>query len=321
MDLNVLCQAPVSEGSTPAAAIANTVELALTAERLGFKRFWVAEHHSDPALACASPEILLTHIAARTERIKVGSGGVLLPYYQPLKVAEQFRMLATLYPDRVDLGLGRSGGSEGQAPQALGFSQRDAWSAVDELLGWLRGQQVLPKTFASPAGDAMPTPWILGTSAASATYAGRKGLPYAFGGFLDPRGMESALMAYHQHFTPSPWLERPYVNLAWYVQAAATEKEAWEQARSSEHWFIEALLRGNSQPFPDPSRLQPRYTPMEQMAVAMRRQFALVGTGEQVMEGLHALQQRTQANEITLVTIPHSHADRLASYVQIAEAA
>lgn len=321
MDLSVLCQAPVSQGSTPAQAIANTVELALTAEKLGYKRFWVAEHHSDPALACASPEILLAHLAARTERIRIGSGGVLLPYYRPLKVAEQFRMLATLHPDRIDLGLGRSGGSEGQAPKALGFSQRDHWQAVDELLSWLRGDEVLPGTFASPAGDSLPTPWVLGTSPASATYAGRKGLPYAFGGFLDPRGLEPALMAYHQHFTPSRWLRKPHVNLAWYVQAAPTEKEAWAQARSSEHWFVEALLRGNSQPFPDPDQLSPRYTPMEQMAIAMRRQFALVGTGEQVMEGLHALQQRTQADELTLVTIPFDHADRLASYAAIAEAA
>lgn len=321
MKLNVLCQSPVSEGRSPAQAVADTVDLALHAERLGYHRFWVAEHHSDPALAGASPEILVAHIAAKTTRLQVGTGGVLLPFYAPFKVAEQFRMLATLHPGRIDLGLGRSGGSEGQAPQALGLKPREPWGAVLELLAWLRERGPLERTFASPAGTPPPTPWILGTSAASATFAGRNGLPYAFGGFLDPRGMHQALAAYHQNFQPSVWTERPRVNLAWYVQAADTEAQAWSMARSSEHWFVEALLRGRSQPFPDPATLVPQYNPLEQMAIAMRRQFAFVGTGAEVVEKLRALQQQTQADEITLVTIPFAHADRMRSYELIASAA
>jgi luciferase family oxidoreductase group 1 len=322
MQLNVLCQSPVSAGSTPVQAIQNTVQLAREADRLGYQRFWLAEHHADPALASGSPEVLIAHVASVTTRIRVGSGGVLLPFYSPFKVAEQFRMLAALHPGRIDLGLGRSGGSEGQAPTALGVRNPDAFAAVDELLAWVAGKAVLTDTFASPAGVVPPMPWMLGTSPASAAFAGKRGLPYAFGGFLDPRRMMEALAAYHQAFRPSAWLDRPRVNVAWYVQAAETEADAVAMTRSSERWFVDCLLRGKCAPFPDPATLHDdAYGPMEQMMVAMRRQFALVGTGEQVVDGLRALQQQTMCDELTLVTIPFAHTDRLASYRLIAEAA
>lgn len=322
MLLNILCQSPVSEGRSPRQAVLDTVELAQSAEALGYHRFWVAEHHSDAALASGSPEILVAHIAASTQRIKVGSGGVLLPFYKPFKVAEQFRMLAALHPGRIDLGVGRSGGSEGQAPAALGFRQGPAWPPFLELLDWLRGKRVLDRTFASPDGVEPPMPWVLGTSPASATFAGENGLPYAFGGFLDPRGMMPSLEAYHRSFRPSVWGDRPRVNLAWYAQAAETEAEAQAMTRSSEHWFIECLVRGRCKPFPDPAGLgNVSYTPMEQLMVQMRRQLSLVGTGEQVVEGIRALQKQTAADEVTLVTIPFAHEDRLASYRLIAEAA
>jgi len=317
MKLNVLCQSPVSEGMAPAVAIANTVDLAQRAEALGYHRFWFAEHHSDPALASASPEVMVAHVGALTQRIRLGSGGVLLPYYAPLKVAEQFRLLATLCPNRVDLGIGRSGGSEGHAAQALG-PRPPTFDGVDELLGWLRGKGPYDDTVASPVTDHLPEPWVLGTSASSARYAGVRGLPYAFGGFLDPRGMVEALTAYHQSFRPG-WRDTPYVNLAWYVQAADTEAEAKELTRASEHWFVETFLRGRTRPFPGPqTTASARYAPMEEMAIAMRRQFALVGTGEQVRAGLQKLADDYVVDELTLVTIPFEHAARVRSYELIA---
>ncbi len=323
MKLNILCQSPVPEGSDPRQAIANTVELAHLADAAGYHRFWVAEHHADPALASASPEILVAHIAATTERIRVGSGGVLLPFYSPLKVAEQFRLLAALHPDRIDLGVGRSGGSEGEAPKALGYRAREPWEALDELLGWLRGSHLRPATFANPGGElALPTPWVLGTSAQSARHAGERGLPYAFGAFLDPRGMIPALTAYHQHFRPSVWSERPLVNVAVYVQAAATAAEAHELTRSSERWFIDCLVRGRCRPFPDPARLPaPDWTPVEAAMVELRRRTAIVGSYDEVVERLRALAAETAADELTLITIPWSHAARLQSYAGIARAA
>lgn len=323
MKLNVLCQSPVSEGSSPSEAVHNTVDLARLADAGGYHRFWVAEHHADPALASGSPEILIAHLAAVTRRLRIGSGGVLLPYYRPFKVAEQFRMLATLHPGRIDLGLGRGGGSEGQAPQALGVQNPDVWPALDELLRWLGGDRVLPDTFASPDGATPPEPWVLGTSPTSARFAGERGLPYAFGGFLDPRQLVPALTAYHQAFRPSRWADRPRVNVAWYVQAADTEVEARELTRSSEHWFVRCLVRGRCAPFPRAEGLvdDPTWSPMERMLVEARRQLSFVGTGDQVFAGLQQLQQQTAADELTLVTIPWSHQARRRSYELIAEAA
>ena len=323
MKLSILCQSPVSDGMTPSDAVANTVDLAKQAEDLGYHRFWVAEHHSDRALASGSPEILIAHLASITSRMRIGAGGVQLPFYAPFKVAEQFNLLASLFPDRIDLGLGRSGGSEGHAPQALGM-RPPAFEAVDELLTWLgEGTSGRPftDTFASPAPATPAEPWVLGTSPASATYAGKRGLPYAFGGFLDPRGLVPALSAYHQHFQPSRWLDRPKVNLAWYVHAAETEAEAKALTRSSEHWFVETFVRGGNPTFPSPDRCDhASYNPIEQMAIAMRRQFALVGSAEQVLDGLQALARQYQVDELTLVTIPFEHEARVDSYRLLAEA-
>lgn len=327
--LNILCQSPVSEGMTPSDAVGHTVELAQTAERLGYHRFWVAEHHSDKALASGSPEVLVAAIAAKTSTLRVGSGGVLLPYYRPFKVAEQFNLLEALFPGRIDLGLGRSGGSERHAPHALGLNPdrmaaKGAFAAIDELLSWLGSgadERPYPDTFASPQIATSAEPWVLGTSPASATFAGERGLPYTFGGFLDPRGMVDALSAYHQAFQPSRWCDRPRVNLAWYVQAAETEAKARAMARGSEHWFIETFLRGRNLPFPSDETVEAAtYSPMEQMAIAMRRQYAIIGTASQVLDRLHKLQRETQADELTLVTIPSDPKARLASYALIAEA-
>jgi luciferase family oxidoreductase group 1 len=307
---------------TPEEAIRNTVSLARLADDLGYHRFWVAEHHSDRALASASPEVLIAHLASVTRRIRVGSGGVLLPYYAPLKVAEQFRLLEALFPGRIDLGVGRSGGSEGQAPQALGMRE-PSFKAVDELLAWLApgGKPPLPGTFAAPQLPRSPEAWVLGTSPASATFAGQRGLPYAFGGFLDPRGLMPALSAYHQAFQPSRTLERPRVMLAWYVQAADTEAEAQALTRSSEAWFVANLLEGRNIPFPAPSSVPARFGPAAEMAIAFRRAHALVGTGAQVVAGLDALARQTAADELCLVTIPWGHTARERSYQLIAEAA
>jgi luciferase family oxidoreductase group 1 len=324
--LNILCQSPVSEGMSPSQAIHNTVALARAADEQGYHRFWVAEHHSDVALASASPEILIAHIASVTQRLRVGSGGVLLPFYSPLKVAEQFNLLGTLFPGRIDLGVGRSGGSEAHAPQALGLHTppSQSFAALDQLLSWLgQGTSARPyrDTHASPLTATPAQPWVLGTSPTSAKYAGERGLPYTFGGFLDPRALMPSLAAYHQHFRPSRWLDTPRVNLAWYVQAAESTQEAQHLTHSSEQWFVETLIRGNNRTFPRPdATADAHYSPMERMAITMRRQFALVGTAGQVLEGLAALVKQTHADELTLVTIPFDHDARMASYKLIAEA-
>ncbi|MCO4747712.1 MAG: LLM class flavin-dependent oxidoreductase [Proteobacteria bacterium] len=323
MKLSILCQSPISAGMSPAEAVQNTVELAKLADDTGYERFWVAEHHSDVALASGAPEVMVAHIAAKTSRIRVGSGGVLIPYHSPFHIAEQFNLLAALNPDRIDLGIGRSGGSEQHAPQALGVraAGEQSFAAIDELLSWLgegHAKRPYADTFASPRIETPAAPWSLGTSVVSARFAAERGLPYVFGGFLDPRGMMPALQAYHQLFQPG-WIDKPRVMLAWYVQAAETEAEAQALTRSSEHWFVENLIRGRNAPFPNPADIaSAAYGPMEQMAIAMRRQFALVGTADQVLDGLEKLQKQTAADELMLVTIPFEPEARRRSYELLA---
>lgn len=321
--LNALCQSPISQGMTAEQAVRNTVDLAQTLDTLGYHRFWVAEHHSDPSLASGTPEVMMSHLASVTQHMRIGSGGMLMPYYSPLKVAEQFNLLSTLFPGRIDLGMGRAGGSEGHAAQALGRSSDPSFEGVKELLSWLgKGTSSRPysDTFATPP-TAPAEPWVLGTSASSALFAAVNGLPYAFGGFLDPRGLMEALQTYHQRFQPG-WIQKPKVNVGWYVQAAATEKEAFALTRSSEHWFVKSFMRGTTEPFPGPDEIKGAvYAPFEEMAIQMRRKYALVGTADQVLSGLADMQKKYAIDEFTLVTIPFEHDARVASYAMLADAA
>ncbi|MFT7582619.1 MAG: luciferase family oxidoreductase group 1 [Myxococcota bacterium] len=321
--LNMLCQSPVRAGHTAVEAVNETVDLARAAERLGYHRFWVAEHHSDPGLASASPEILIARIASVTERLRVGAGGVLLPHYSAFKVAEQFQLLCALFGDRIDLGLGRAGGTEREAVAALRseLTQRGApFRHADELLAWLQGSDPRwPRTFASPPGPG-PQPWMLGTSPASAKYAADHGLPYAFGGFIDPRQAETALATYHRHFRPSTFCPKPHVNLGWYVLAAETDVEARHRARSAEHWFVQSMLRGRAEPFQRPDDVVDAvYAPHEQMAIEMRRAGSIIGAADSVAERLADLAKRWMVDELTLVTITWDHAHRIASYEALAE--
>ncbi len=325
--LNMLCQSPVRAGQTAVDAVNETVDLARHGERLGYHRFWVAEHHSDPGLASASPEILIARIASVTQRLRVGAGGVLLPHYSAFKVAEQFRLLAALFGDRIDLGLGRAGGTEHQAAAALRselLQPGPPFRHADELLGWLNGGDARwPSTFASPpptGAESAPHVWALGTSPTSARYAAERGLPYAFGGFIDPRHAEAALATYHQHFRPSARCQRPRVNLGWFVIAAETDDDARTLARSSEHWFVQSFLRGVAEPFQQPADVaSARYSPQEEMALAWRRSVSIIGAADRVAEQLSDLARRWAVDELTLVTITADHAARVASYELIAE--
>jgi len=326
MQLNVLCQSPVSTGMSPAQAVRNTVQLAQAADRLGYHRFWVAEHHSDAALASGAPEVLMGAVAAATDRIRVGSGGVQLLFYSPFKVAEQFNALTALHPGRIDLGVGRSGGSEGSAPSALGIRNQGAraFEAFDELLSWLglgSARRPFADTWAMPRHDEPPEVWVLGTSPNSARFAAERGLPYAFGGFLDPRSLAPSLATYHQQFHPNASGQGPRVNVAWNVLAAETAEEAEHLARTTVHWFVHTMLRRSNPTFEDPDLLDDSdYSPMERAMAGVMRQVALVGTAEQVLDGLSALKKQTMADEFTLVTIPFDHHARVRSYELVAAA-
>src|SRR5262245_43283080 len=255
--LSVLDQSPISEGSTGARALRNSLELAQLADRLGYHRYWVAEHHATPMLACASPEALIGPIASVTSRIRVGSGGVMLPHYSPLKVAETFSMFAGLFPRRIDLALGRAPGTDGLTAFALQRDRRqsapdDFPNQLAELLGYL-GKSLPPnhafKRLAALPGDPeCPDPWLLGSSPQSGLWAAELGLPYAYADFINPGGVE-LVKRYRAEFRPSVWRRNPEVVVALWVICADTDEEAERLATSGVMTF-KLLRQGQLIPVP-----------------------------------------------------------------------
>src|SRR4051794_20572503 len=248
--LSVLDQSPISEGSTGSQALRNTLDLARLADSLGYHRYWVAEHHGGPMLAGPSPEALIGPIASATERLRVGSGGVMLPHYSPFKVAETFSLLAGLYPGRIDLGLGRAAGTDPMTTHAL---QRDRTHALPddfpqqlaELLAYFEGTIPISNPLARlqkvlPGRPEVPEPWLLGSSPQSAIWAGELGLPYSFADFINPSGAEVAAL-YRREFKPGVRLEDPVQAVAVWAIAAETTEEARRLAASSRMAF--AMLR------------------------------------------------------------------------------
>lgn len=326
LELSILCQSPVVEGRSPREAVRESVDLARRADRWGYRRFWVSEHHNDRALAGASPEVLMSHLASVTQRMRIGSGGVLLPHHRPLAVAERFNLLEALFPGRIDLGLGRSGGSEGRVALALDsrVGKGVPFADVDELRAYLgEGTRARPyeEVYASPRGPGHAPIWMLGSSPASAAYAAARGLPYAFGAFLDPRHMMDALATYHRNFEPDASGSKPRVMVAWVALAAETRAEAERLAASSELWFIETFLRGQNQPFPSQARAEAAsYSMQEETLLAFKRQAASVGRPDEVLAQLQQMAAGLMIDEFMLVSLCADHQARLRSYELLASA-
>src|SRR3954451_17780709 len=248
--LSVLDQSPIAEGSTASNALHNTLDLARLADELGYTRYWVAEHHGTPGLASAAPEVLIGPVAAATERIRVGSGGIMLPHYSPFKVAETFSALSGLYPGRIDLGLGRAPGTDGLTMFALQRDRREASpddfpQQLAELLGYLNGELPADHPFARLAGTLpglpeRPEPWLLGSSPQSAVWAGQLGLPYSFADFINSQGAEIAA-DYRRRFVESERLPAPRLSVGVLAICADSDEEAERLAASSRMAF--SLLR------------------------------------------------------------------------------
>jgi luciferase family oxidoreductase group 1 len=326
--ISVLDQAPIAEGGSGADALANSVDLARLADRLGYHRYWVAEHHGTPMLACASPEALIGPIAASTSSIRVGSGGVMLPHYSPLKVAETFSMLAGLFEGRIDLGVGRAAGTDPRTTFALQRDRRavapdDFPEQLDELLAYLSGTLPPDHPFARlgalPGRPGVPEPWLLGSSPQSGIWAARLGLPYAFADFINPSGAEHA-GRYRESFIPSRWRSSPEIIAAVWVVCADTEAEAERLAASTDMAF-RLLHRGELIPVPTVERalrfLREEAGRPQPFARARRR---IVGAPDQVRAGIEAAAAEYGAGEVMVVTITHDHAARRRSYELIAEA-
>lgn len=327
--LSVLDQSPIRSGGTPVEAIHETLELAQAAERLGYHRYWLAEHHSSSGLAGSSPEILIGQVAARTSRIRVGSGGVMLSHYSALKVAESFRVLETLFPGRIDLGIGRAPGSDQRTamalrhgPGALGLEHFPR--QIADLIDFLHDRLPLDHPFAGvramPAGPTTPELWLLGSSDESAAYAAHFGTAFSFAHFISSEGGVQAMRAYRESFRPSPSLRAPRASLAVFALCAETEAEATRLARSRD-LFLARLYTGRSGPYPSVEEAEAYpYTPQELGIVRHARQRTFTGTPAQVRERLLALVEEYGADEIVVVTITHDFKARLRSYELLAEA-
>ncbi|MBX7046576.1 MAG: LLM class flavin-dependent oxidoreductase [Ignavibacteria bacterium] len=319
MKLNILDQSPVFAGKTYQQAINETVALAKFADENNYHRFWFAEHHNTKSFASASPEILISSLGSVTGKIRLGSGGVLLTHYSPLKIAEQFKMLESLYPHRIDLGIGRAGGADARTNSRLNSAPKDVFGKVDELLTYLDAKNSESK-IASPLIESAPEVWVLGTSVDSALYAARKGLRYSFANFISDDQCVQALAAYYQNFEPSVYLKEPYINLAVFCMAAGTEEKALELVKPVEVWAVNSMLYGKNENFPGEEEAKSHtFSFQEKMLVEFKRKSAYVGDVKTVAERLLETKKKLAVHEMTLVTICERPEDKLNSYKLLAD--
>jgi luciferase family oxidoreductase group 1 len=332
--LSVLDQTPVPEGVAGSEAVAETLALARTAERLGYRRYWLAEHHDTPSLAGTSPEVLAAAVAAATTTIRVGSGGVLLPYYSPLRVAESFRLLHALHPGRIDLGVGRAAGTDPEAEAALlasgGASGDERFPEhLAELLGFLRGDAAdrpgaadSPRAGvrAMPAGPGGPDVWLLGSSSYSSACAAAFGLPLAFAHFITPAYGPQLVAGYRRRFRPGV-VEAARCVVAVAAVCADTDAEAEWLASSAALWQLGPEGRQRPPILPPEAVAAHPWTDLERERAAQARARAVVGGPDRCAAGLRALADDFDVDELVVVTVCHDLAARRRSYELLAAAA
>ncbi len=328
MRLSILDQSPIISGHTPADAIHATIELARAADRLGYHRYWLAEHHAMQGLADPCPEILLGQVAAATTRIRAGTGGVLLPYYSPLKVAEVFRMYEALFPGRIDLGIGRAPGGTmlvAQAMNADAFAGEERFpTQVQELIGWL--DDSLPADYpfhavkAMPAGPSSPQVWLLGSSDYSGSLAAYLGLRFSFAHFISAHGGPAVTRAYREGYRPSGRESQPYSMVAVFAICAPTHEEAERLAVSIDLRRLQ-MTRGQDAPIAtvEQALAQP-LSDADRMLIQRERARAVIGTPQGVKARLLELQEQFQADEVMVITITGDYGSRLRSYELLAQA-
>ncbi|HYE44999.1 MAG TPA: LLM class flavin-dependent oxidoreductase [Caulobacter sp.] len=321
--LSVLDLAPIVQGGDAAQAFANSVSLARTAERLGYERFWLAEHHNMKGIASAATSVVMGHVAGQTKTIRIGAGGIMLPNHAPLVIAEQFGTLASLYPDRIDLGIGRAPGTDPLTAQAL---RRTLSGNIDdfprdviEILQYLGPDNPDARVRAVPGYGANVPVWILGSSTYGAQLAAALGLPYAFASHFAPGELDFALELYRRQFKPSAYLEKPYVMAGFNIFAAETTEEAKLLFTSLQQAFVN-LRTGNPGQLPPPvegygERLDPAAAGMLAHALSC----AAVGDRDVVRAGLQAFIARTGADEVIVTAQIFDHAARLRSFEIAAE--
>ncbi len=321
--LSVLDLVPIGTGGSARDALRRSVELAQLAERLGFVRYWFAEHHGMPGIASSSPEILIEHIASATSRIRVGSGGIMLPNHAPLRIAEAFHTLETLHPGRIDIGVGRAPGTDPVTSRAMHpFDAEQFPAQLQELIGLSRGTLPPDHPFRTvrviPAGVALPPIWILGSSGASARFAGSLGVGYSFARHFSPAPPEPAVQAYLESFRPSEQFPEPHVILGVSVICAETEERAGYLAGSTDLVWVR-YQRGEFGLLPSPEEAAAyEWSPPERAIARAGRSRHFIGTPASVRAQIDALATSTSASEVIVTTMIHDPEERRRSYELLA---
>lgn len=325
--IGILDQSPIGRGEDASHAVAHTTALAKRCEELGYHRYWVAEHHASDTLASSSPEILITRLAAETSRMRIGSGGVMLSHYSPFKVAENFRLLEVLYPGRIDLGVGRAPGSDGLTAAALAYGNPlgiEYYPAkVKDLIAFVNGREPLTEAFrnlkATPKAATAPEVWMLGSSFDSAAYAARFGLAYSHAHFIAPQPAVEALQQYRRLFAPEH-LDAPYASIGVFAIVAEDPEKAelFRRLRELTRMRRDRGLRGPPPTLEDAASHP--FTDEELAAMRSKRSRQIVGTPDEVKAGIDDLVRESGADEVIVLTITPSFADRVRSYELLAAA-
>lgn len=327
LKLSVLDQSPIRKGGTAVQALKETVQLARLADRLGYTRYWVSEHHNTMSLAGSTPEVLIAHLAGETEYIRVGSGGVMLPNHSALKVAENFRMLEALFPGRIDLGIGRAPGGDRITSSLLNpsnkFSEQDLLQQLLDLQDYLHDTNTpgstQPKVRAIPVTDTAPDLWMLTSSGESGVIAAHFGMGVSFAHFINPVGGPQLIKAYKARFTPSQQLQEAQASVGIFVFCSESEEKV-KQTQAVMDWQLVNIGKGISNGFPSYDDIRSSvYSEAEQQMIQYNRQRMIVGTPEVVKNKLTTLAKEYGVNEIVIATITFDFADRLRSYELLAE--
>ncbi|MDQ0227381.1 LLM class flavin-dependent oxidoreductase [Bacillus sp. 7586-K] len=316
--VSVLNLAPIRKGQEPKDAIDAMVDLAQATEEMGYKRYWIAEHHNTPTLVSSATAILIKHTLEHTKSIRVGSGGVMLPNHSPLVVAEQFGTMATIYPNRLDLGLGRAPGTDMMTASALRRSQNDSVYTfpddVNSLLTYFGPEEKQSYVKAYPGVDTNIPIYILGSSTDSAYLAAKLGLPYVFASHFAPRYMEDAISIYRSRFQPSEYLDSPYMMVCLNVIAAESDEDAKRESTTMQQFFLN-VVRGSQSPLQPPvESMDQIWSPAEREMATSMSSVTLLGSKESVKEQLSNFQEKYNVDEIMAVSYIYDPAKQKRSY-------
>ncbi len=322
MKLSILDQSPIRKGGTPHQALQETIQLAQKAEALGFQRFWIAEHHNTNTLASTAPEVLLAAVGAATSTIRLGSGGIMLPHYSAFKVAETFSMLASLYPDRIDLGVGRAPGTDMDTARILATDGRPKFERfpqlVSDVMEMLNDPSFRPKVMPRP--PVPPPVWMLGSSPESAILAAKYGLPYNFALFINNKMGPAIFDHYRDHFVATEQNPEPYTILTINVVCADSEEQAIKLALSRSLSFLKFVTGQKVEGIPPVEEaMSYPYTPQEAAFIDDRAYQSAIGTPQQVKDKLDTLKAEYKVDEIMTLTITYDFEDRIRSYEMLAE--